>query len=46
MKNLTVVLQKSDFVPYAANDLGIWGTLTNDDPSIESVEVEVIRQVA
>lgn len=39
----TVMLQKSDFTPYAADDMGIWGALTNDDATIESVEVRVIR---
>ena len=43
LRTLTVVLQKSDFTPYAANDMGIWKLLTNEDDSIECVEVKVVR---
>lgn len=40
----SVILQRSDFTSYAADDLGIWGALTNDDPNVECVEVRVIRK--
>lgn len=39
----TVMLQRSDFTPYAADDMGIWGALTNDDPLVNSVEIRVVR---
>jgi hypothetical protein len=39
----TVSLQKDDFSAYAVG-LGIWDALTNDDNSIEQVEVLVLKR--